>query len=168
MLVAAFVLAVGAVGVTASLTVATKTSHRSQVQQTIANVLQSEMEKIKRLPYAQIAHTTAPLAVADTKDPRSRIGAAGFGIDPSNPSVKVPWAISASGAVSSTPTSFQVGEVSGKVFRFVVTRPDPNCPGCSAVPFKQVVVAAVADPEQGYATSPYQELHADLMQAPTN
>jgi hypothetical protein len=173
-MVAALILVVGALGVATLVGAAAHNSFRSEQSQVLSDRLQQEMERIKDLPYDEIALTALPTDTSDLKDPSWRTVGTSFatGRDGSNPQPLVynGAALYAGGSVTEgtldpTPTLFQNGDVAGTIYRFVVFEDDPTClpslcPGAQDV--KRVIVAVRLDSTSSGGTRRYQELHAQL------
>jgi hypothetical protein len=65
--------------------------------------------------------------------------------------------------VNPAPERFQSGDVSGKIYRYVVYPGVPsNCPGCSPDYFKRIVVAIRLDTTVAGGTHPYQEIQSNV------
>jgi hypothetical protein len=161
-LTAAVVLTLGAGTAMALITTANRTGHRAKQSQALAGRVQAELEAIRRRPFTEIALTQAPAASADSEDPRSRVSGSRFATDPDAPATTDPLVVSATdGAIAPGPTAFSEGGVSGRIFRFIVSRPSAGCPACPAV--RRIVVVADVDG----AERPYQEAHTDVVDPET-
>jgi hypothetical protein len=78
------------------------------------------------------------------------------------------------GAIDPGPTPFQSGNVSGKIYRYVVWEPEANCTNCSHREnsdlyqgqrvgwYKHVVIAVALDPTAAATSRPYQEIQGDV------
>jgi hypothetical protein len=173
-MVAALIVVVGALGVATLVGAAAHNSFRSEQSQVLSDRLQQEMERIKDLPYNQIALTALPTDTSDLKDPRWRTVGTSFatGRDGSNPEPLVYNGAGLyagdqveEGMLDPTPTPFQNGDVSGTIYRFVAFEDDPTClaslcPGAQDI--KRVIVAVRLDSTSAGGTRRYQELHAQL------
>ena len=135
--------------------------------------LQLEMEKIKELPYDQVALTSAPANSSNASDPRSRVATTTFNVNRSGspnyaqmvynggPSQETTANVTG-GAVDPGPTPFQSGNVKGTVYRFVTWAQDSSCGNCSDRWYKHVTVAVALDSTAPGGTRLYQEVQGDL------
>jgi hypothetical protein len=172
--VAALVLMLGAMAVVTLVGAAAHNSYRSEQSQVLSDRLQQEMERIKELPYGEVALTGLPADTSNLKDPRWRVSGTNYAVakDGSNTRALVynGTALYTGGQVSAgtidpTPIPFQSGDVNGKIYRFVVFEDDPSClasqcPGSQDI--KRVIVAIKLDPTAAGGERPYQELHTQL------
>jgi type II secretory pathway pseudopilin PulG len=170
--VAAMILAIGALALATLVNAASHTSYRAEQSQVVSNRLQEELEKIKQLPYAQVALTAIPTDTSDLSDPRWRVSGTSYATskDGANlePLVYNGSALYAGGTVTAgtidpTPIPFQSGDVTGTIFRFVTWENDESCldtqcPGSQDL--KRVTVAIRIDPTSAGGTRTYQELQA--------
>ena len=155
-LVAVLILAIGAMAVLGVVDTSTRNTFRAEQTQVAINRAQRELEQIRHLDYQDVALTTTPAASADPNDPRHRVNGNQFALgwdgntasDYSEMAVKNVGGLTL-GTVNPGPTSFTSGDVTGKVYRYVVWRNDPNCQlvpnsGLDACPgphdYKRVVV----------------------------
>lgn len=161
-LVAAIVLAMGAAATFGVLTSATKNAQRAKASQVALDRAQEEMEKLQSVEYDQLALTTTPQHETSTLNPNSRVVNGNFAVVREPPSVYATMVVENSplwgggfveGAiVTPGPIPFQSGDVTGKLYRYVVWRNDPTCPEAEAEvtcpgpqDYKQIVVAAKLD-----------------------
>ena len=171
-LVAVIVLVAGSFAVLGTIAAATRNTYRAQQNQVINNVLQREMEKVRQLPYDNIALTSAPATSSNPSDPGYRVFGGNFGLN-ANGSNVAPLVVNggsltgggtiATGAVDPGPTSFTSGDVSGKIYRYVVWQDDSGCsslqcPGTQD--FKRVVIVAIPDATTSVGARAYQELQS--------
>lgn len=133
-LVAVLILAIGAVAVLGVFDASTRNTFRAEQTQVAINRAQRELEQIRQLDYEDVALTTTPSASTDPKDPRYRVSGSDFalGWNGTTPSNYAEMAVKnigdlTDGAVNPGPTSFTSGDVSGKVYRYVVWQDDPSC-----------------------------------------
>ena len=112
---------------------------------------QRELEQIRQLDYKDVALTTTPAASSDPKNPGYRVSGSDFalGWDGTTPSDNAEMVVKniggvTDGSVSPGPTSFTSGDVSGKVYRYIVWRNDTSC-AAETCPgeqdYKQIIVA---------------------------
>src|SRR5262245_5809823 len=71
--VAALLLILGSLAVFGLLAAQAHNNYRAEQSQVVSNRLQQEMEKIKRLPFSQVALSGIPADTADTTDPDWRV-----------------------------------------------------------------------------------------------
>ena len=166
-MVAALLLVIGALAVLQLVDTTTRNSYRVEESQVISNRMQSELEQIRRLPYSQVALTTAPASSSDPADPRRRVNATSTQFAVRRDGAEIAdLVVNAAGAVNPGPEPFQVGDVSGEIYRFVVWQNDyrcdeTRCPGTQDR--KRVVVAVRLDDAAVSSERPYQELQSDFI-----
>ena len=167
-LVASLVFAAGALAVLQVLDVSARNSFRAEQGQVGINVAQRELEKLRQLDYEEVGLTTTPSYQSDPKDPRNRISGANFALNPngSNPAEMVIKGVNGQvgGSISPGPTSFSLGDVTGKIWRFVVWQ---NEAGCIAVcpgthDYKRVIVVVKIDDQVISFDRAYQEVQSDI------
>src|SRR5688500_17813928 len=71
--VAALVLTMGALGVLRVFDAGARNTRRAEQSQVVNDKLQSELEEIRQIPYAQVALTSLPTTVGDSNNPRHRV-----------------------------------------------------------------------------------------------
>ena len=174
-MVAAMLALIGSLGVLGVVDASTRNTYRAEQSQVIVNQLQSEMEKIKRIPFSEVALTAAPTQSTDPGDPASRISGTQFATSPDGaalrPMVINGGALAEGGTVSGgvlnpQPTPFQSGDVTGTIHRYVVWTDDPKCPDVlcpGSQDLKRVIVAATLDQTGSGGDRPYQELQSDIV-----
>ena len=166
-LVAAMILVLGAIATFGVLASATIDNQRAKGTQIALDKAQEELEVLGSLSDEELALTQTPPHASDESNPDFRVTNGKFAIKrgspPSEPKEMVvdggelyPEGAITKGAVSPGPTSFTSGDVSGKVYRYVVWRNDSSCapetcPG--EKDYKQVIVAVKLDPK-GNGSSP--------------
>ena len=171
--VAMFVGLLGALVAAQLITASERNSYRLEQSQVVATLLQAELERIKQLPYAEIALTNAPEHVNDERQPGWRIEGDTFALRPDgserrslviNGDELAEGGVVFGGVVSPGPARFEGGDVSGAVHRYVVWVDDPGCPE-SLCPgeqdLKRVIVAATLD-SGPTGERRYQEIHTDI------
>jgi prepilin-type N-terminal cleavage/methylation domain-containing protein len=167
-LVAALVFAAGALGVLAALDTATRNSYRAEQSQVAINVAQRELEKLRQVPYADLALTSAPVTSSVDPTLRTRLTSNTFALAPTggatSPLVVRGVGGQATGVVDPGPTPFQLGDVSGKIYRYVVWQDEPgcgaNCPGTQD--YKRVSIIVKLDTVASSSSRPYQEVQSDF------
>jgi type II secretory pathway pseudopilin PulG len=152
-LVATLILTIGAMTTFGLLTAATKNTQRAKASQVALNRAQQEMESLRSLPNKQLAMTATPEASTNPLEPNYRVSGGSFDLirqPSSSPATMVvngtplygPGFV-AGGVVDPGPTAFTSGDVSGRIYRYVVWRDDVQCgAGCPGPQdFKQIIVA---------------------------
>jgi prepilin-type N-terminal cleavage/methylation domain-containing protein len=177
-LVAVLILAIGAMAVLGVVDTSTRNTFRAEQTQVAINRAQRELEQIRHLDYQDVALTTTPAASADPNDPRHRVNGNQFALgwdgttasDYDEMAVKNVGGLTL-GTVNPGPTSFTSGDVTGKVYRYVVWRNDPNCQlvpnsGLDACPgphdYKRVVVIVQLDTAPISSTRAYTEVQSNV------
>jgi type II secretory pathway pseudopilin PulG len=134
LLVAVLILATGAIAVLGIFDASTRNTFRAEQTQVAINRAQLELEQIRQLAYNDVALTTTPTTSGDPKHPGYRVNGSNFalGWDGATPSDYAEMVVKniggvTDGSVNPGPTSFTSGDVSGKVYRYVVWRNDPSC-----------------------------------------
>ncbi len=169
-IMALLLLSVGALTTLKVIDTATASNYRAEQSQVVNDVLQAELERIKQLPYAQVALTANPGSSSDPNDPRSRVQGSSFAIERDGSNAQ-PMVINGSGVpgggtvadgvLSAAAQPFTSGDVSGETYRFVTWTTDPGCPLCGTGLIRRVVVAArVLSPSGERA---FQEVHTDVV-----
>ena len=164
--VACMLITIGGLATLQIFTASAKNTIRSEQNQVVNARLQAELEKIKALPYSQVAMTEGVAAVANPNDPRSRVSGSTFAVAESGGSDFSPMAVDATnGKVVPGPTAFTSGDVSGHLYRYVVWRNDPKCPETScpgSEDLKRVIVAATLIDTPSTGPRSYHELHTEI------
>ena len=162
--IASLILVIGALGALQIFDVAKRTTFRTEESQTLNNRLQAELEEMKDLPFGELALNAAPGSAANENDPRSRVEGTNFALNRNGSGVE-PLVVDADeGQVDPNPESFQIGDISGEIFKFVVWRDDPTCgTACGANDMKRVIVAARVDEAPVSFPREYQEAHSDVV-----
>jgi Tfp pilus assembly protein PilV len=173
--IAALVLTLGSLALFNLMSTQARNTFRGEQSQVVSNRLQEEMEKIKSLPYSQIALTGLPTDTADTADPRWRTIGTNYAVakDGSqhralvyNGSTLVGGGTVTGGTVSPAPEQFSSGDTSGTIYRFVTWEDDPNCPATScpgSQDLKRVTVAIRLDTTAAGGRRTYQELQSQVV-----
>jgi hypothetical protein len=184
-MVAAMVLALSALAVMGLVDATSRNNLRAQQSQVVNNRLQQEMEAIKQLPYSKVGLTSLPAHSTDIADPDYRVSGAQFNVNgggaPANWNLVYNGGHSnetgaevSGGTIDPGPTTFHNGNVKGKIYRYVVWKPESNCTNCAHEPnsdsylgsqvnwFKHVTVAVTVDQTASGGTRTYQELQSDI------
>jgi hypothetical protein len=173
-LVAAVIMIVGGLAVLQVVDATARNNYRAEQSQVVSNRLQEEMEKIKQLPFDQIALTAIPADTFDTTDPRWRTSGTNFAVTQQGgspqPLVYNGGALYGGGSVEGgtidpTPIMFTSGDVHGTIHRFVVWDNDDSCseadcPG--AQDLKRVIVAVSLDTTPSGGVRHYQEIQTQI------
>jgi hypothetical protein len=180
-LIAAVILTLSALAIATLSTGATHTTFRAEQEQVVANRLQNELERIRQLPFSQVALAGKPVPSNQVADPSARVSADGthFDLNRNGTNTKPlayaggttpegsPLGCGAAGqpncGVNPSPEPFQSGDVTGKIYRYVVyPGVPPTCPGCSPDYFKRIVVAIRLDTTAAGGTHTYQEIQSNM------
>jgi prepilin-type N-terminal cleavage/methylation domain-containing protein len=160
--VAALVLAMAAMATFALLASATKNAQRGRQTQVALDLAQEEIERLRGVPYDELAISKAPSPSGSKQSPDFRVQSGNFALKRSPVGEYAPLVVHEgmgfsprSDFVSGNPSS---GGISGTIYRYVVWRNDSSCPE-SQCPgeqdYKQVVVAVqptnlAGEGERGY------------------
>lgn len=163
-MVAGLILVIGSIGVLSAVDTASRSTFRAEQSQVEVNALQQELERIRQLPFAQVALTGVPQHAMEETSPNWRVSDASFALRRDGTDLH-PLVVDGEGGISPEPTAFQNGDVQGEIYRYVVwlndeTCPESLCPGDEDI--KRVVVAALLDETASGGERAYQEIHADL------
>jgi prepilin-type N-terminal cleavage/methylation domain-containing protein len=157
-MVAALILVMGAFATFGVLSAATRNGARAEASQVALNLAQQEMERLRSLTYEELAMTATPGHSSDQLNPTYRVSDDLFAITRRPLGNYAPMVVNGGslygggfiekGKVSPGPTAFTSGDVSGKIFRFVLWRNDTSCPETTCPgtqDYKQVIVAVKLD-----------------------
>lgn len=157
-LVAILILVIGALATFGLLSDAIRNTQRAKGTQVALDRAQQEIEALRSLSYKQLALTATPAAETNRLSPNYRVLGGTFALVREPPSSYANMVVNGGtlygggsvegGVVSSGPTPFTSGDVSGKIYRYVVWRNDEKCPEAKCPgeqDFKQVVVAVKLD-----------------------
>jgi hypothetical protein len=160
-LVAGVILVIGSLGVLSMVDVASRNTFRAEQSQTLNNVLQREMEELRRLPYEQLGMTTLPIQEVSGNNPNSRVSGTAFFTNRNGTALK-PFV--SGGSVAPGPQPFQMDDISGSVYRYVVW---DDCPAtlCTDGEYlkRAIVVAKLAATASGGNSRRYQEVQGQLI-----
>lgn len=168
-LVAALVMALGAVAVMQVLDASARNAYRAEQTQVAINVAQRELEKIRQYDYGEVALTSMPTTGSVGPELAPRISGTSFALNAngSNFAQMIVKNVDGQtgGSVPPGPTPFTLGDVSGKIYRFVVWQNDPGCsvlvcPGPKD--YKRVSVVVKLDNVPISSDRPYQEVQSDI------
>ncbi len=159
--VAGMILVVGSLGVLGMVDTATRNTFRAEQSQTLNNVLQREMEKIRELPYDDVALATLPVQESGENNPNSRVSGTAFYTNRAGGGLKP---MVSGGAVTAGPEPFQVEDVKGSIYRYVVW---DACPGssCTDGDFlkRVIVVVKLGSTPAGGSDRRYQEIQSQIV-----
>ncbi len=151
-LAACAVISIGVASTLKTFGATGRTVTRSERTQVAIQRAQSELDRMRTIPYGELALTSPPATSSDPKDPGIRVenGALRIRIDLTEPFVTTP-AGSSVARVDPAPREFAVGlngaTVTGRVFRYVTWRnetcPLALCEGNENT--KRLTVAAILD-----------------------
>jgi type II secretory pathway pseudopilin PulG len=156
-LIAALILVLGAIATFGVLASATVSTQRAKATQVALDRAQQELEALRSLDDGELALTSTPPHSNEVESPNYRVlsGSGKFALKggsvPSeykelveNGDVRYPDETVEHGIVSPGPTSFTSGDVSGKIYRYIVWRNDASC-AAETCPgeqdYKQIIVA---------------------------
>lgn len=170
--VAGMILITGALGVFGIVEAGTRNVFRAEQSQVVANVLQQEMEKLRQVPYGELALTSLPSHVSETENPNSRVastnffytGRGGTGLKPLvyNGGTSEGETIKG-GTVAPGPTDVQIGNTKAKVYRYVVWDTCPATLCQDGRHMKRVVVAVRLDTTASVGARRYQEIQGQFV-----
>ena len=173
--VAAVIVVLGSLAVFSLVAASARNNFRAEQSQVANNRLQQEMEKIKQLPYDQVAVTDIPSDTSDVTDPRWRITSASYAIR-TDGTLPAPIVYNGSplfgggnvtgAAVDPGPTAFTSGDVTGQIYRMVVWENDESCPSteCPGTQdLKRVIVAVRLDTTASGGERVYQEIQTQMV-----
>jgi hypothetical protein len=168
-------LMLGSMAVLSVVNASTRGSYRSEQSQVVVSQLQAELERIKQLPYGQIALTAAPTHVSDESDPNWRVSGGSFATERDGTGLR-PMVVNGTsladgttvtgGTLSPAPTPFESGDIEGTISRYVVWVNDAGCPDVvcpGGQDLKRVIVVATLEGSAPGGQREYQELQTDIV-----
>lgn len=174
-LIASIVLALAAMATFGVLAAATRNAQRAQATQVALDKAQEEMEKLHSLPYDELVLKGSPQRSIDPLNPNYRVSAdnSAYAVRRDPIGVYAQMVVDVeTGKLISGPIPFKEGNVSGKLYRYVVWRNDPQCPEsengledfCPGPrDYKQIIVAAKLDkPSNESAERNYVEVQSQV------
>jgi type II secretory pathway pseudopilin PulG len=161
-LIAALILVAGAIATFGVLASATLDNQRAKATQVALDKAEQEMEVLRSLSDEELALTAAPGHSSEEENPSFRVSGGKYALKRSpvseykemvvNGGVRYPGETLEDGVVSPGPTSFTSGDVSGKVYRYIVWRNDASC-SAETCPgeqdYKQIIVAVKLNTKVG-------------------
>ena len=183
--IAAFILILAAVAIFDAYDASSRATFRAQATQVELSQAQKEMETIRTLPYTQIALTSEPVHSSLSTSPLNRVDTiGGFNLNRSGASnyAAMVWngspkddgtqvengTIDPGGPSGPPGSTFQSGDISGTIWRFVVWQSDNGCLTCSGQDLKRVIIVVQPDATAAGGTRPYIELHSDFIDPTAN
>lgn len=178
-LIAALILVAGAIATFGVLASATVDNQRAKATQVALDKAEQEIEKLRSYSDEELALESAPPHVSEEGNPDFRVnsGAGTYAIKRSPVSEykemviegghRYPEETIENAAVNPGPTNFTSGDVSGKVYRYIVWRNDASCspetcPG--EQDYKQIIVAVKLDPKaNGGSPGGYVEVQSNFV-----
>jgi prepilin-type N-terminal cleavage/methylation domain-containing protein len=164
-LIAILILAIGSMTTFSLLSAATRNAQRAKASQVALEYAEQELEFLRSMEDKKLALTATPPSSTAPLNPNSRVSGGTFAL------TRQPlgdyrtlvvnegsiWGESKKviegGVISPGPTNFTNGDVSGKVYRYIVWQNDDECGAACPGPqdYKQIVVAVKLDtiPSQG-------------------
>jgi hypothetical protein len=159
-LVAALILALGAMATFGVFAAATKNAQRAKATQVALDLAQEELERLRSIPYADLGLSSVPTPSSSSLNPNFRVQASTYALQRSPVGEYAPLVTNAAGF--SPKSEFfsgdpEAGGVTGTIYRYVVWRNDSSCPEADCPgeqDYKQIVVAVqpakLGSGERGY------------------
>lgn len=170
--VAGLIMVVGGLGVLGIVDAASRNTFRAEQSQAVANLMQGEMERLRQIPYDELALTSLPVQVSDPENPNSRIASNSFFYTGRNGTGLKPLIYNGGtnggetiegGTVDPGPTPFQVGKLKGDIYRYLVWDTCPSSLCTDAKHLKRAVVVARLDTTGSGGARRYQELQGQFV-----
>jgi type II secretory pathway pseudopilin PulG len=174
--VAALVLVMGTLATFGLLSAATKNTQRAKASQVALNRAQEEIEALRSLSNEQLAMTATAPPSSDPLNPGYRVSGGQFALTREPPGNDATMVVNEhplygggsieGGIVNPGPVPFTSGDVSGKIYRYVVWQNDDSCgdecPG--EQDYKRIVVAVKLDTRANEAGERgYVEVQSDFV-----
>jgi hypothetical protein len=176
--VAALVLTMAAMASFALLASATKNAQRARSTQVALDLAQEEIERLRSIPYEDLALSSYPQPSPSKLNPGFRVQGTQFALKRSPLGEYAPL-VKAIGTGFSPESSFSSGNpssggITGTIYRYVVWRNDPSCPDAQCPgpeDYKQVVVAvqpkaAVGEGQRGYVEVQAKRVDPEVLNEP--
>lgn len=169
--VAALLLALSALALLQLVDTSARSNYRTEQSQALNNRLQAELERIRALPFAEIALTAAPESSGSPDHPGQRVQHSTFDGEQlvmNGDTVPGSGEPIAMGKVDPGPEPFEVGDVKGRIYRYV-TWTDADCStggggqSCGDGLAKRVTIAAKLDDNVVAAGRRYQEVQGEVV-----
>jgi hypothetical protein len=173
-LVAAIILVIAVLAIFSAYDASTSATFRAQQSQVRLGWAQQEMEKIRALPYDEIAMTYLPEYSSDPSVPDNRISNEWFNLDRNgarfgrmvvNGGTLIGGDQISGGVIDPGPEHRQSGDVGGDIYRFVVWRRNNGCnlQVCTSQDYKRVVIVVKPDTTPVGGSRDYVEIHSDFI-----
>jgi hypothetical protein len=150
--VAGMILVVGSLGVLGMVDTATRNTFRAEQSQTVSNVLQRELEEIREMPYDDVGLTGLPPHESGENNPNSRVAGTDFYTRRNNTVLR---SMVSGGSLTAGPESFEVEDVKGSIYRYVVSEDD--------FLKRAIVVVKLDSTAAGGANRRYQEIQTQVV-----
>jgi hypothetical protein len=170
--VAGMILIVGGLGVLGLVDAGSRNIFRAEQGQAVANLLQAEMEKLRQVPYEELALTSLPIHASNPDDPNSRIASTSFFYTGRNGTGLKPLVFNGGtsdgetikgGTVNPGPSTFQVGNLKGIVYRYVVWDTCPSSLCQDGRHLKRAVVVVRLNQAVSDGARRYQEIQGQFV-----
>lgn len=173
-LVAAVILVLAVLATFTAYDAGTRATFRAQQSQVRLGRAQQEMEKIRALPYDQIAMTFLPGFSSDPSDPRNRVQNGTFNLQRNganyatmvvNGGTRIGGGPVSGGVIDPGPEHFQSGDVGGDIYRFVVWQKNNGCDPqtCTSQDLKRVIILVKPETTIAGGSRDYVEIHSDFI-----
>jgi len=176
-LIAILIVSIGAMATFSLLSTATRNAQRAKASQVALEFAEQEMELLRNMEYKKLALTSTPEFSSNELSPNNRISNSTFALSRQpkgnyheivrNEGPLYGGGEVTGGTVSPGPTPFTNGDVSGKVYRYIVWRNDEKCseekcPGTQD--YKQIVVVVrVNSPASEASARGYYEVQSNFV-----
>ena len=171
--VAALILVVSGIALLGLVDSATRNNFRAEQSQVVNDQLQQEMERIRQLPYEELALTSMPTHSGDSNNPSFRVTGATVNVNRSGATSYQDLVVNggtdkegsgtiSGGSVVPGPSPFESGDVKGQIYRYVTWEQDPSCGNCADEWHKHIVVAVTLDATAPGGVRQYQELQGNV------
>jgi hypothetical protein len=167
-LIAALLLVLASAAIFGTLAAATRNGARAKATQIALDRAQQEMEKLHSLSYEELAMKKPAATSSNPLSPNHRVVNGEFDLQPGPATELAPMVVNGGpiygseekviegGEVEPGPIVFKAGEITGKIYDYVLWRNDKSCPesetGADLCPghqdYKQLVVAVKLDSTQ--------------------
>jgi len=182
-LVASVILVMASMAVFGVLAAATRNAQRAQATQVALDKAQEEIEKLHSIPYNELALFKAPSPSSSPLNPNYRVSGNEFAVRRDPLGERAEMVLNGHplygggesvGDVKAGPIRFEEGNVSGKLYRYIVWRNDPTCPESQTnlaedfcpghQDYKQIIVTAQLDtPGNEQAVHNYVEVQSQVV-----
>lgn len=152
-LVAILIVSIASMATFGLLSDATRNAQRAKASQVAVEYAEQEMEYLRSLNNKQLALTTAPSHSSNTQSPNYRVSETTFALNRSPVSNYRNLVINGGsiygggeiegGVISPGPTPFNSGDVSGRVYRYIVWHNDESCAEATCPgkqDYKQIII----------------------------